>query len=127
VFPAWGQLTNGKPKKAAVQFSVQTYLLTRIVIETRRAGQAERDADWLRSTGEEGLEGEIGLAESRAEDHYKRRRDLFFWWILAAFYGAMDAYVDAHLGDFEKELEDGRTLFSSIDPVGSSVELGIRF
>jgi hypothetical protein len=125
VVPGWGQLTNGKPKKAVVQFGVQSYLLTRIVIESRDAGQANRAADALR--GMEDAAGEVDRLEAKAEDHYKRRRDLFFWWIVAAFYGALDAYVDAHLGDFEKDLEDGRTLFSGVDPVSGNVQLGLRF
>jgi hypothetical protein len=125
VVPGWGQLTNGKPKKSVVQFGVQTYLLTRIVIESREAGEANRAADALR--GMENAAGEVDRLESKAQDHYKRRRDLLFWWIIAGFYGAMDAYVDAHLGDFEKDLEDGRTLFSDVDPISRNVELGLRF
>jgi hypothetical protein len=125
--PGWGQVTNGKPKKAVLQLGVQTYLLTRIVIETREAGEATREVDRLQGLGDEGLAGEISLAQDKADDHYRRRRDLIFWWILAAFYGGMDAYVDAHLGDFEKEIEEGKTLFSEIDPAARSVQLGIRF
>jgi hypothetical protein len=127
VFPAWGQLTNGKTKKAAILFSVETYIYTRIVMETRRGKEDERRAAALEEMG--APENAIASARASADEHFNRRRDLFFWAIVAAFYGAIDAYIDAHLGDFEKELEDGRTLFGDID-VGSteqSVELGIRF
>ena len=119
VFPAWGQLTNGKYTKATLLFSFETYLWTRIVIETRAAKESDRFA---------ASEIDPGQAERMAaEDHYKRRRDLFFWLIVTSFYGAIDAYVDAHLGEFEKELEDGRELFAGMGEDGTSLQVGVRF
>ena len=125
--PAWGQVTNGKAEKAVLQFGVQAYLLTRIVIESREGGESLRTADRLRARDADIFAGEISVAEAKADDHFSRRRDLIFWWIIAGFYGALDAYVDAHLVDFDRELEDGRELFSGVDPVEKRVELGIRF
>jgi hypothetical protein len=125
VFPAWGQLTNGKNHKAAVLFSVQAYLYTRIVREGREGGAAEREEARLEGMGAD--PAEIALARARATDHFDRRRNLLFWAFVAGFYGAIDAYIDAHLGDFERELEEGRTLFGRIDPADRSVELGLRF
>jgi len=123
VFPAWGQLTNGKTTKATLLFGVESYLWTRIVIETRAAKESDQIAAALAGSDPGGAQ----VAELAADDHYSRRRDLFFWVIVAGFYGAIDAYVDAHLGDFEKELEDGRELFAGLGDDGTSMQVGVRF
>lgn len=129
VFPAWGQLTNGKPKKAVVLFGVETYLVTRALRETRAAHASARRADALRDAAVEGASATAleTSARASAQEHFDTRRDLLFWMILAGFYGAVDAYVDAHLGDFGEELDEGRTLFGAADPAERSVEVGIRF
>jgi hypothetical protein len=126
LFPAWGQITNGKPRKGAILFGIQTYLYTRIIVESRAAGEADRLSARLEREGAD--PGEIALVEGWAENHYDRRRDLFFWAILAGFYGALDAYIDAHLGDIDRELEEGRGLFARVDPSGEpAVEVGWRY
>ena len=127
VFPAWGQLTNGKSKKAVVVFTAQTYVLSRLIVESRAARAADRRADAL--SGREDPEG-IALeaaARASAQEHYDTRRDMLFWALLGAFYGAVDAYVDAHLGNFGEELDESRRLFANADPTERRVELGIRF
>jgi hypothetical protein len=114
-------MTNGKYKKAAILFSFETYLWTRIVLETKAAHESDRIAAGATDPGE------AEVARLAAEDHYGRRRDLIFWTIVAGFYGAVDAYVDAYLGDFEKELGEGRELFSGLGEDGTSLEVGVRF
>ncbi len=116
VVPAWGQLTNGKKKKAAVLFGAQAYIYTRIAIESRQAREADLFAAALQREGAH--ENEIALAETWAQDHYDTRRDLLFWAIVAGFYGAMDAYIDAHIGEFDREIEEGRTLFARVGQPG---------
>lgn len=129
VFPAWGQLTNGKSKKAVVLFSVETYLVTRILHESREAHASTREADALReaSIDDPSLVPLEEETRANAQDHYDTRRDLIFWTILAGFYGALDAYVDANLGDFGEELKEGRRLFASADPEERTMEIGVRF
>ena len=124
-FPAWGQLTNGKNKKAVALFSAQTYIYARLMIETRKGNEANRLADRLE--GEGASLGDVNVARSSAADHFSRRRNLFFWAFVAGFYGALDAYVDANFGDIEAELEEGRDLFSSFDPASRTVTLGVHF
>jgi hypothetical protein len=121
VFPAWGQLTNGKPAKAAALFALETYLITGIVIETRR-GQADRRLAEAATD-----EGAREIYDGIADGHYNRRRNLLFWSLLTVVYGVIDAYVDGYLGDFDEEIEDRRELFGSIDPVEQAVEVGVRF
>jgi hypothetical protein len=123
VMPAWGQVTNGKEKKACILLGVQTYLWTRLVMETRKGRESERRVRQLEAEG--ASSSAVAAAEASAENHYDTRRDMVFWVILSSFYGALDAYVDAHLGDFDRELEEGRELFAGVSPDG--VEIGLRF
>lgn len=125
--PAWGQITNGKSKKAAVLMTVQAYVLTRLIEEHREAHESQRRADVLElRTDAEGI-ALAEIARDSAQEHFDRRRDMVFWALIGAFYGAVDAYVDAHLGNFERELEDDRDLFGAVDPAERRVEVGIRF
>ena len=127
VFPAWGQVTNGKSKKAVVVFAAQTYLVTRVIGESRAAHEAERRAAAVAGR-EDPASLALGLAaRASAQQHFDTRRDLLFWSLMGAFYGAVDAYVDAHLGRFDEELDEGRTLFGGVDPQGRTVEVGLRF
>ena len=127
--PAWGQLTNGKSTKAVVLLSVQTYIYTRVVLESRRAGESQRRAEWLRrmDTEDAVVASLLTAAEVSSQEHFDRRRNLLFWAIVAGFYGAIDAYIDAHLGDFEGDLEKDGALFARVDPGEGAVELGLRF
>ncbi len=129
VLPGWGQVANGKSTKAMVLLSFQSYLYGRIILETREARESDRQADRLRAMDGEDpvVAGLLLRAENSAQDHYDTRRDLIFWSILGAFYSAIDAYIDAHIGEMDEELEEGRELFGRLDPVEGSVELGVRF
>ncbi len=120
-FPAWGQLTNGKPVKAAALFALESYLATNIVIQTRRGNADRREADAAADPGE------ARVAEGLADAHFDRRRNLIFWSLLAMLYGIVDAYVDGYLGDFDEEIEEGRRLFGDVDPAEGSIEVGLRF
>jgi hypothetical protein len=127
VVPAWGQITNGKSKKAAVLMTVQAYVFTRLIEEHREAHESQRRVDALADrTDAEGL-ALAEIAKDSAQEHFDRRRDMLFWALIGAFYGAVDAYVDAHLGNFERELEEDRELFGAVDPAERRVEVGVRF
>ncbi|MGQ0722147.1 MAG: DUF5683 domain-containing protein [Candidatus Eiseniibacteriota bacterium] len=123
VFPAWGQVANGRKVKAAVLFGFQTYIWTRVVVQTQRGREWQQEVDRLEAAG--GSSAEVAHAEALAEEHFDTRRDLLFWAIIGSFYGALDAYIDAHLGDFDRELEEGRGLFAEVGP--SAAHVGYRF
>jgi hypothetical protein len=123
VVPAWGQLTNGREVKAGILFSVEAYVWTRVVIHSRRGREWEDRADALEADGAPAAE--VALARRQAEEQFGTRRDMLFWAFVGSFYGAIDAYIDAHLVDFEKELEDGKELFAGVGTDG--LQLGIRF
>jgi hypothetical protein len=126
-FPAWGQVTNGKSKKAVILFTAQTYVFTRVIEESRAAHESDRRANALLRRGDEESLASAAIARASAQDHFDTRRDLLFWALIGAFYGAVDAYVDAHLGSFGAEVEKDRGLFGAADPAERRVELGVRF
>jgi hypothetical protein len=121
LFPAWGQLTNGRNAKAAALFALETYLASSIIVESRKGAHKERLAD------EAPDEATELMYDGLADAHYDRRRNLIFWSLLTVLYGVADAYVDANLGDFDREVKEGGELFGRIDGVDRTIELGVRF
>jgi hypothetical protein len=121
LFPAWGQLTNGRTAKAAALFALETYLASSIIVESRKGAAKERLAD------EAPDEATEEMYDGLADAHYDRRRNLIFWSLLTVLYGVADAYVDANLGDFDREIKEGGELFGRVDGVDRTIELGVRF
>jgi len=97
-FPGWGQFYNGKYFKSTVVFGTETTFITLAVIEWGRRNEHKRnfqnlpqdhpDKDW----------------EFEQFKFYEDRRNLFLW-ITAGivFISMFDAYVDAHLYNFDRE------------------------
>ena len=97
-FPGWGQFYNGKYFKSLAVFGTETTFITLAVIEWKRRNEHKRkflnlpqdhpDKDW----------------EFEQFRFYEDRRNLFLW-ITAGivFLSMFDAYVDAHLYNFDKE------------------------
>ena len=99
-FPGWGQFYNKKYLKAGLAFGVETTFLTLMIIEWERMDDHKK------------------LFDSMSQDHpdksweyeqykfYQDRKNLFLWSTIATIFVSMfDAYVDAHLYDFDKEME----------------------
>ena len=90
-YPGLGQLLNGKESKAVIVSAVETFLIAGLIVEDRRARnslrlyqQTNSDADY-----------------DDYSEHFDRRQTFVWWAVVAAIYGLADAYVDAHLSDFE--------------------------
>lgn len=81
VVPGWGQFYNGKWFKGIVIAGVEAGLLTNAVV----------------------LHQYMQAAETQEErDFYWDNRNLSLWWLGASIlYSMADAYVDAHLSDFD--------------------------
>lgn len=78
LFPGWGQFYNRKPVKGALFLAGEACLLAQI-------GREQRQAD---------------------EDvHRQRRNTLVLWWAGVKLFAIIDAYVDAHLYDFDTKEE----------------------
>ncbi|MFH1008132.1 MAG: DUF5683 domain-containing protein [Candidatus Latescibacterota bacterium] len=84
--PGWGQWYNERPVKGAVIFSTELFLGGAILYENRRSLD------------------------------FQRRNTYFLWFLGVLLYNLADAYVDAHLYDFEGGAEQvGLTGSSSAD------------
>ncbi len=96
VFPGWGQFYNRKYFKGVVVFGAETTFITLAAIEWSRMNKHKKnfqnpdypDRYW----------------EFEQFEFYEDRRNLFLW-ITAGivFLSMFDAYVDAHLYNFDKE------------------------
>ena len=85
VLPGWGQVYNKRPLKGALFGTAALALLSSGIAENRSLGQAQTPDEH----------------ERRAD----RRNTRFLFLGLVATFAALDAYVDAHLADFDVEVD----------------------
>ncbi|MFH1863265.1 MAG: DUF5683 domain-containing protein [bacterium] len=84
VFPGWGQLSNGKPWKAAGVFCLQTGLAFAAYTQHQRFIYYD------------------GLGQATQARFYKDDRNRLIWWSIGALiYSSVDAFVDCHLQDWD--------------------------
>ena len=82
VFPGWGQWYNGKKWKAALVFAVEVGLVANAVRLNQKVVKSTRQDE---------------------REFWQDQRNLQFWWLLAAkLLSMLDAYIDAHLADFDE-------------------------
>jgi len=94
VLPGWGQFYTDHPVRGALIFSAQGVLLTLAWIADQRANQSWDLYQWT--------------AEPRYLEEYDRRfnrgRDLLSVAVSVYLYNLADAYVSAHLYDFQGKI-----------------------
>ena len=102
--PGGGQVYNGAYLKAGLVLGVQSYLIVNTVIQDNKAQNNKR----LMKDGDPALQSYY-----KAEyESYKERRNSNIWWIgVTTVLSMIDAYVDAHLVDFEDQKEGLRLRF----------------
>lgn len=93
VYPGLGQLLNGKEPKAVIVSAVETFLIASLVMEDRRARNSLR---LYKQTNRDAYYDDYS-------EHFDRRQTLVWWAVVGAIYGLADAYVDAHLSDFDDD------------------------
>ena len=99
--PGWGQLYNKKYLKAGLAFGAQATFLTLLAIEWKKTNDQKRIFD---STP---LSSPDKQYEYDLYKFYRDQRSLYLWSSLATIFISMfDAYVDAQLYDFDKEMEN---------------------
>ncbi|NQT65014.1 MAG: hypothetical protein HQ554_02435, partial [FCB group bacterium] len=92
-FPGGGQLYNGKYLKSGFVFAVEGSFIGLAVYHHL---EAENNYDKYK----------ISLSETdykEYEKYYNKRQSDFFWVGTIIFLSAIDAYIDAHLFDFEEK------------------------
>ena len=85
VLPGWGQAYNGRWFKATVIAGAEVGLIANAIVQNRLANNASSDND---------------------KAFYINNRNLSYWWLSGVIlYSIIDAYVDAHLFDFDENPE----------------------
>lgn len=100
VLPGWGQSAVGSPGRGAVYFTLETASLWMVYKSHRKLHFARRNQDYLREVGELEEDQQSGLVNSREEQ-------LEDWITLSGFlllFNAADAFVSAHLVDFDERI-----------------------
>jgi hypothetical protein len=87
-FPGWGQWSNGKKRKAAIYFAIETYFLTKAMVWRHRARESGIDFATF--------------------DSARDRRNYFYWLTgMTIFISMFDAYGDRYLLTLERTREAG--------------------
>lgn len=95
VFPGWGQLHAGGGWRAVVAFAYESWFVTRAFMYERKAKRYRLKI--------EGLEDFDVWYQKSIPEYYESMRDNWWWVGGAVFFSAIDAYVGAHLHDFERD------------------------
>jgi len=92
-FPGWGQWSNGKKKKAAVYFGIETYFLMKSLIWRHRT--FDRLHEWERTDPNNAT---ARLAAFNSFDSARNSRNYFYWLTgITVFISMFDAYSDSYL------------------------------
>lgn len=119
-YPGLGQLMNEAEPKAAVLGGVEAFLVARLVLEDRRTRHSLR---LYNQTGQ-------GRYFDAYSEHFDTRQTLLWWVVVAALMGIADAYVDAHLDNFdvpEPAALDGAEAGPGEGASGDALRLGVAF
>jgi hypothetical protein len=98
VFPGWGQLYTDNSWRAALAFGLEMFYWSNLLANDRRA---VRDRDFSHTLPEDDFYR--GSYYARAEENWERMRDYAWWSGGVLLIIALDAYVGAHLFDFEED------------------------
>jgi len=98
--PGWGQAYARAPGRGAVFFSLTGGSLWMAHLARLQMRDARREQEWLREVGQLSPEGETEFALARAR-HFEdwAALSLFLFFLAGA-----DAYVAAHLADFDERI-----------------------
>ncbi|MDD2331742.1 MAG: DUF5683 domain-containing protein [Candidatus Cloacimonetes bacterium] len=105
ILPGGGQVYNQKYLKAGVVIGVQAYLIGNAFYHDSQRDKYSKKA---------ARESNLLLKESyldKKQSSYEKLRNDYWWMAITAVLAASDAFVDAHLYDFEKRKSDVRLKF----------------
>ena len=101
-FPGWGQYYNGKYLKALLVFGLEAGFIGAAVYYNQRAHDDQESA-----------EGRAFYADQRNTNYWRTG--------LVILLSMLDAYVDAHLSDFDESTDLSLRAFPVVDPTSSSI------
>lgn len=121
LLPGWGQAWVGSPGRGGVYFAMEAASLWMVYRTQVKLDEARAREAWMRSTGALDADADLPLAEARAD----QREDWIALAVFVALISGADAYVAAHLQDFDERVDIVPGDVGSVR-VGASVPLGRR-
>lgn len=100
VLPGWGQSAVGAPGRGGVYFALESVSLWMLYRTQQRLSEARAQQAFLLETGVLAPQEEYGLVTSREQ----QRQDWLVLSIFWLFFAGADAYVAAHLRNFEERV-----------------------
>jgi hypothetical protein len=98
VFPGWGQLYTENSWRAALGFGLEWFYWSNIIVRDRRAVQANNFAKTL-----DPANPNRARYEDVAAENWEQMRDFAWWSAGVLLIIALDAYVGAHLFNFDED------------------------
>lgn len=98
VFPGWGQLYTRNSWRAALAFGAEMFFWTNLVARDQRARRSKAFSNYF----EEGSPNNVFYLAVGEED-WRQMRDFAWWSGGALLILALDAYVGAHLFNFDND------------------------
>ena len=96
VLPGGGQVYNGKYIKAGLLLGIEGWFLGNALYHNHKMNEAYDNA--------QGASGDVFLHwEAEYNDHYTARQNAYWWLGTTMFLSVIDAFVDAHLYNYESE------------------------
>ncbi len=103
--PGGGQIYNAKYIKAGIVVGVQSYLVTSAIYHHDKKDEFSRKASSATTINDK-------LYYESKRDSYRDRERNDYWWIsITALLSIADAFVDAHLSDFDVQKDNVRLRF----------------
>ncbi len=122
LLPGWGQWYNDKPYKAAFFSATTAGLLSWAVAAHRDVSRTGDELQRLRQ--EAPFDPRITALQQLQQDQAARRNTRALYVVLAVTAAALDAYVDAHLAEFDAH---GPTLALIMEPRNPVISMRIRW
>jgi hypothetical protein len=101
VIPGWGQSSIGAPGRGAVYFALESGSLWMVYKSSQKLQEARRLESVRHADGSLPLEQTSGLVRARRNEREDWITLSVFWF----FFSGADAYVSAHLRDFDTHVE----------------------
>ena len=120
VLPGWGQSSIGAPGRGGVYFALEAGSLWMVYKSDRKLQQARDQERFLRATGQLAEGSVSGLVRDRRA----QREDWVTLSVFWLFFSGADAFVAAHLRDFDASVgalptPDGGVQIQATIPVGN--------
>lgn len=119
IIPGWGQAWVGAPGRGGVYFAMEAGSLWMVYKTVQKLNEARREEAWLLETGQLQPGQQSPLVAARED----QREDWLAVAIFLLLFSGADAYVAAHLADFDDRIGvvpsgDGALRLQATVPVG---------